>query len=86
MYNELNSVCIVCEDIVCGEQVEAYNAMVQFVLHHINKHKKEDIDIVAADGILHQQKVTNSLGLPNAIYITEIFHLLDSILPKKNWY
>ena len=51
MYNELNSVCLACEGIVCRERVEAYNAMVQFILHHNNKCKKEDIDVVAADGI-----------------------------------
>ena len=83
MYNELNSVCLACEGIVCGEQVEAYKAMVQFVLQHNNKRTNRDIDVVAADGILNQEKVTNSLGLPNAIYMADVFHLLDSILPKK---
>ena len=38
---------------------------------------------VAADGILNQEKVTNNLGLPNAIYMIDVFHLLDIILPKK---
>ena len=38
---------------------------------------------MAADGILNQQKVTNTLGIPNVIYMTDVFHLLDSILPKK---
>ena len=67
MYNELNSVCLACEGIVCGERVEAYNAMLQFVLDNNNKRKREDINVVAADGILNQEKVTTSLGLPNAI-------------------
>ena len=83
MYNELNSVCLACEGIVCGERVEAYRAMVEFVIQHNNKRRREDINVVAADGILNQEKVTNSLGLPNAIYMADDFHLLDSILPKK---
>ena len=83
MYNELNSVCLACEGIVCGERVEAYSAMVQFVIQNNNKRKKEDINVVAADGILDQNKVTHMLQLPNAIYMADVFHLLDSILPKK---
>ena len=83
MHNELNSVCLACEGIVCGERVEAYNAMVQFVLRHNTKRKREDIHVVADDGILNQEKVAESLGLPNTTYMADVFHLLDSILPKK---
>ena len=36
MFNELNSACVACEGIVCGERVEAYNAMLQFVLDNTN--------------------------------------------------
>ena len=82
-YNELNSVCLACKGIVCGDRVEAYSAMVQFVIEHNNKSQREYINVVAADGILNQEKVTNSLGLPNAICMADIFHLTDSILPKK---
>ena len=83
MYNELNSVCIACEGMVCRERVEAYSAMVQFFFQNNNKRKKEDINVVATDGILDQDKVTHMLRLPNAIYMADVFHLLDSILPKK---
>ncbi len=84
MYNEFNSVCLACEGIVCGERVEAYNAMLQFVFHHNNKQKREDIKVVAADGILNQKLVRNNLELPNAIYMADMFHLLDSNYPKKS--
>ena len=82
MFNELNSVCVACEGIVCGERVEAYNAMLQFVLDNTNKRSRHDIHVVAADGILNQEKVTNTLGLPNAVYLADVYHLLDSVLPK----
>ena len=83
MFNELNSVCVVCEGIVCGGRVEAYNAMLQFVLDNTNKRTRHDINIVTADGELNQEKVTNTLGLPNSIYMTDVYHLLDSVLPKQ---
>ena len=83
MFNELNSVCVACEGIICGERVEAYNAMVQFVLDNTNKRSRHDIHVVAADGILNQEKVTNTFGLPNAVYMADVYHLLDSVLPKQ---
>ena len=83
MFNESNSVCMVCEGIVCGERVEAYNAMLQFELGNTNKRTRHDINIVAADGLLNQEKVTNTLGLPNVIYMADVYHLLDSVLPKQ---
>ena len=83
MFNELNSVCVACEGIVCGERVEAYNAMLQFVLDNTEKRRRQDINVVAADGVLNQEKVTNTLGLPNAIYMSDVYHLLDSVLPKQ---
>jgi len=52
MYNELNSVCVACEGIVCGERVEAYKAMVDFVLDNNKKRTRNDINVVAADGVL----------------------------------
>ena len=83
MFNELNSVCVACKGIVCGERVEAYNAMLQFVLDNTNKRSRHDIHVVAADGILNQEKVSNTLGLHNAIYMADVYHLLDSVLPKQ---
>ena len=83
MYNELNSVCVACEGIVCGERVEAYKSMIDFVLDNNKKRSKYDIDVVATDGVLDQDKVTNTLGLPNAIFMADVYHLLDSVLPKK---
>ena len=83
MYNELNSVCVACEGIVCGERLEAYKAMIDFVLQNNTKRTRSDIDVVASDGILDQEKVTNCLQLPNAIFMADVYHLLDSVLPKK---
>ena len=83
MFKKLNSVCLACEGIVCGERVEANNAMLKFVLDNTNKRTRHDINIVATDGVFNQEKVTNTLGLQNAIYMTDVYHLLDSVLPKQ---
>ena len=83
MYNELNSVCVACEGIVCGERLEAYKAMIDFVIQNNTKRTRSDIDVVASDGILDQEKVTNNLQLPNAIFMADVYHLLDSVSPKR---
>ena len=47
MFNELNPVCVACEGIVCGERVEAYNAMLTFVLENTNKQtNKQDMTLM----------------------------------------
>ena len=84
MYNELNSICIACERIICGEGLEAYKAMIDFVLQNKTKRTRSDIDVVASDGILDKEKITNCLQLPNAIFMTDNYHLLDSVLPKNS--
>ena len=83
MFNELNSVCVACEGIVCGERVEAYNAMLQFVLDNTTKRSRHEINVVAADGVLNQEKVTDTLGFPNAVCMADVYHILDSVLPKQ---
>ena len=44
MFNELNSVCVACEGIVCGERVQVYNEMLTIVLENTNKQtNKQDM-------------------------------------------
>ena len=83
MYNGLNSLCVACEGIVCGERMEAYKAMIDFAVENNMKRSRNDIDVVASDRILDQEKVRNCLQLPNTIFMADIYHLLDSVLPKK---
>ena len=56
--------------------------MLQLILENTSKRSIHDINVVAADGVLNQEKVINTLGLPNAIYIADVYHILDSVLPK----
>ena len=57
--------------------------MLQFILENTSKRSIHDINVLAADGVLNQDKVTNTLGLPNTIYMADVYHLLDSVLPKQ---
>ena len=57
--------------------------MIDFVIENKTKRNRSDIDVVASDGILDEEKVINCLQLPNAIFMADVYHLLDSVLPKK---
>ena len=46
------------------------------------REKKEDIYVLAADGIIEQKIVNETLGLPNAVYMTDAYHLFSSTLPN----
>ena len=49
MHNGLNSVCLMCEGICCGEQIVAYNAMKQFMLNNSKRTKFYADDVVAGN-------------------------------------
>ena len=53
------------------------------MLQNSKKRTNETIHVVAADGFINQDCVTNKFGLPNAIYMCDTWHLFDSILPKR---
>ena len=74
--------CLASEEIVCRERVEVYDNMLQFVIHHNNKRKREDTNVVAEDGILNQERIITRLELPNTICMTDVFHLPDSTSNK----
>ena len=47
------------------------------------REKKEDIYVLAADGIIEQKIVNETLGLPNAVCMTDAYHLFSSTLPNR---
>ena len=57
--------------------------MIQFVLKNSHKRTNENIHVIAADGFINQDCVTNKFGLPHATYMCDTWHLFDSILPKR---
>ena len=83
MNNELNNVCVACEAILFAERIEGYKSIINFILKNTNKRTKEDIYVLAADGIMEQSIVKQTLDLPNAVYMTDAYHLFNSTLPKR---
>ena len=83
MYNELEKVCLGCEAIMTAERHEAYSAIIDFMLEYSPLRKREEIYVVAADGAVTQESITNIYRLPNAKYMADQWHLFDSILPLR---
>ena len=41
LYNELNSICVACEAIICPERQDGYRAMIDFVVGQTKKKRKD---------------------------------------------
>ena len=83
MYNEMEQLCLGCEGIVCTERVEAYKALIKFCTDNSPKRSREDINVIFSDRFVRQEIVTKSFELPNAHFVLDQWHLLDSILKKR---
>ena len=83
MYNEMESICVGCEGIICTEREEAYRALIDFVLDSSPKRARSQIYVLSADGFVSQDIVTNKFNLPNAVFMADQWHLFDSVLPKR---
>ena len=65
MYNDLNMLCLGCEGFMCGERLDAYSFMTQFLIANTPARPPESVDVFAGDGIFDQE-VVHTLGFPNA--------------------
>ena len=84
MYNEMNMICVACEGIFISERQEAYNAILNFVCQYENSSRsRNDIYVLAADGAIDQDIVTNNFQLPNCHFMADQWHLFDSVLPNR---
>ena len=83
MTNELNNVCVACEAILYTERIEGYKSIIQFILDNSDKRTKEDIYVLAADDIIEQRVVKETLDLPNDTYMTYAYHLFNGTLPNR---
>ena len=57
--------------------------MLNFIISNSTNQKKENIYVVASDGFVDQDTVSEEFKMPNAIYMSYQWHLFDSILPKR---
>ena len=57
--------------------------MINFLFSKVPNRKRKDVYVVTTDGFVTQETVTDKFELPNAIYMADRWHLLDSILPNR---
>jgi hypothetical protein len=82
LYDETGGLCLACEGIVCGERIDMYKFVVDFIGESASGRSKEEVMIVAGDGFFDQKMCNDTLGFTNAAYITDVWHLLDQGLCK----
>ena len=82
LYDETGGLCVACEGIVCGERIDMYKFVADFIGESAPGRSKEDVMIVAGDGFFDQEMCNDTLGFTNAAYITDVWHLLDQGLCK----
>lgn len=81
MYDENMKLCLACEGILCGERVDMYQFVADFLGESAPGRPLSNVNIVAGDGFFDQELITR-LGFINAHYVTDQWHLLDSGLEK----
>ena len=77
------SLCVACEALLLNESLPTYKFLCDATFNMAFKIKKEDVDIIAGDEFLDQDKIRNVLGFPNAKFIFDQFHLIQVNLRKK---
>ena len=82
LYDETGGLCVACEGIVCGERIDMYKFVADFIGENAPGRSKEEVLIVAGDGFFDQKMCNDTLGFTNAAYITDVWHLLDQGLCK----
>jgi len=82
MYDEMMHVCLACEGIVCGERMDMYQFICDFLSQSTPLRRLCDVSIVSGDGFFNQEIVIE-LGFINARFVTDQWHMLDSGLLKK---
>ncbi|KAL7450896.1 hypothetical protein ACHAWC_002749 [Mediolabrus comicus] len=81
MYDENMKLCLACEGILCGERVDMYHFVANFLGESAPGRPLSNVNIVAGDGFFDQELIIG-LGFINAHYVTDLWHLLDSGLEK----
>ncbi|GFH59584.1 hypothetical protein CTEN210_16060 [Chaetoceros tenuissimus] len=77
------SLCVACEALLLNESLPTYKFLCDATFNMAFEIKKEDVDIIAGDEFLDQDKIRDVLGFPNAKFIFDQFHLIQVNLRKK---
>ena len=81
LHDEHHKICLALEGFACGEKLDLYAAKIKFLERHAPRRSLDSISIVSADGIMDQSSM-ETIGLPNAHFIADRWHLVDSGLEK----
>ncbi len=81
MHNEHKIMCVGCEGIMCGERVDGYKFMCNFLIKNTPGRHPEEVHVFWGDGFFDQGMV-NDLGFQNARYPKD--SLLVSQIPSDN--
>ena len=81
LHDEHHKICLALEGFACGEKLDLYAAKIKFLERHAPGRSLDSISIVSADGIMDQSSM-ETIGLPNAHFIADRWHLVDSGLEK----
>ena len=82
MHDEANHICVACEGIVCDERFNMYKTQTSYLARYAPGLPLQTVNVVAGD-VLFDKNIIEEMGFPNARFIMDKFHLLDSGL-KRN--
>ncbi len=82
MYNEHKIMCLGYEGIMCGERVDRYKFMCNFLIRNTPGHDPDKVHVFSGDGFFDQAMV-HDLGFRNARYLKDWSHLFFIGLTDK---
>lgn len=82
MRNEMEQVCVGAEGIVASEREEAYAFLLNFIIDNSPGHDKSNVYALSGDGFFSQSMI-HDWGFRNMHFISDHWHLFESVLPKR---
>mmetsp|Transcript_22195 Transcript_22195/g.33814 ORF Transcript_22195/g.33814 Transcript_22195/m.33814 type:complete len:1088 (-) Transcript_22195:54-3317(-) len=82
LMREDGTICVACEAIAISECHDAYIFVVDSMYEMAPNARRDEVLIVSADGVMGEKFIREKLQLPNANFIEDVWHLLNSVLPN----
>ena len=82
LIREDGSMCLACEALSCSESYGAYKFVSSSMYSMCPGASPTDVLVVSADGRLNSDFVANELGMVNANFIEDRWHLINKKIPK----
>ena len=81
MYDDARKLCLGCEGVLCGERMDMYEFMCQFLGKSSPGRPLSEVKIVSGDGFFDTETIRR-LGFTNANFILDQWHFINSGLEK----